>query len=186
MKTSSSLKKSSSKILQPNLLYLTGLVIIFIGTKYFHSVANAEDLRFLLYPVSLGVSWITGTEFQPLNNGSYLFETLDIVIDASCAGFGFLTVSILAFGFLPLKNPKNITYLMLSLLVVFACAYGLTVIVNVIRIVSTLYIQPILVDFFPQHQQLIHESIGVFIFLFFLFLTYILLDHQLNKTLNHA
>lgn len=160
----------------PYYLTATGL---FILLKFGFTLADNDNLIFLLKPTDKLVGILTGSSSVYLAENGYYHDKLNILIDKSCSGFNFWILCFLMFTFLTVKYFEKPLYKTLTIPTALVCAYMLTVFVNTSRIFVSVIVQSHAVNFLPDSQHLIHETIGIIINLSFLVLTYYLIEKNL-------
>lgn len=165
--------------------YLTGTVIL-LTMKLFAKSADADALRFLLAPVSFGVSLISGVPFLWEPHTGYVSHDLRFLIAASCSGFNFMliTIGMLFFSFLHrISVHKYCGMLWLLLCMIFSYTY--TILTNIVRILIAIYL-----PLYVEKQSLIpalfspntlHMLIGTIVYSSSLFILYSLVDKGISR-----
>lgn len=151
----------------------------FILMKFAYKFADNNHLAFLLRPTNKMVGVLTGQYSENLQEQGYYYQSLNVLIDKSCAGFNFWVLSFLIFTYLTVRYYD--THIQKTLAVIFAFfgSYLLTLFVNTSRIFASIVVKSQTKDIFLNHQHLIHEAIGVITNLTFLILAYILVEKLL-------
>lgn len=115
---------------------LTILVMLLLKRHY--SLATAGQLDWILCPTARLVSWSTSAHLVPEIGVGHVDFARGIIVAPGCAGVNFM---IMAFGLTAFyglycirRLPGQLAWLLLAL----AAAYGLTLIVNTIRIVMSM------------------------------------------------
>ena len=162
----------------PHYLAAAGLFVIL---KFGYTLADNNDLLFLLKPTDFSVSLLTGSQSVYSTDNGYYHKTLNILIDKSCSGFNFWLLSFLLYTFLLLKYCNKTALKLLAIPASFICAYLLTIFANSSRIFTSIIVQSQTESFFPDRQHLIHEAVGIITNLFFLVLAYYLTEKVFNK-----
>lgn len=159
--------------------YLTVILIFCLG-KWWHRTADAEALGFLLSPTDAAVSVATGSASLWRPEMGYHHPSLNMAIDASCAGFNFLLITFLLLAYLLLQRFNRWWVIPLTLL----AAWPVTLLANTSRILTIL-----LTGAAPNgiSAGVWHEGQGAFVYLFVLTGAGLLLSYGLNpakKTTN--
>lgn len=160
--------------------YLTGFAI-YIVLKFGYTKISVDGLIFLLKPVNKLLSLLIGSHSLYLSNKGYYFEELNILVDKSCSGFNFWLLSFLVFTYLFLKYICNSLYKVLVIPIVLLFTYLFTILVNTSRIYASIIVQSQTKTPFYNYQHLIHESMGIITNLFFLILSYYLIEKLLKR-----
>jgi exosortase K len=145
---------------------LGGFVIAVGGwLKYHYSVANADELSYVLSPTATVVEWITGATMVAEAGAGYLSQELSILIAPSCAGVNFLVMAwcMLGLGFVRQVSAPcaKLAWLVLSA----ALAYATTVMVNAIRIVVGAVLQSVPPAWALLPPEQVHRVEGVVVYL---------------------
>lgn len=147
-------------IKQYGFLYLTILVIM-LGMKLFYQKADVTGLQWLLAPTAWWVQALSGISFEWIPPMGYVNHDLRFIIAKSCSGFQFMiiTSAALLFSFLHRMLPiaadmrrrqlsgskksgpaarglDGLGYILAGLIL----SYLLTILVNGLRIISSLYL----------------------------------------------
>jgi exosortase K len=115
---------------------LTILVMLLLKRHY--SVATAGQLDWILGPTARLVSWSTSAHLVPEIAVGHVDFARGIIVAPGCAGVNFM---IMAFGltaFYGLYCIRRLPGQLAWLLLAFAAAYGLTLVVNTMRIVVSM------------------------------------------------
>ena len=159
---------------------------LFILLKFGFTFADNKELAFLLKPTDKLVGLLTGTHAVYLADKGFYHEKLNILIDKSCSGFNFWLLSFLVFTYLALKYSHKTLHKVLSIPTVLTASYVLTICVNTSRIFASVIVQSRTKIVFANEQHLLHEAVGVITNLFFLVLTYYLIEKILNHRQQNA
>lgn len=158
---------------------------LFILLKFGFTLADNNDLTFIIKPTDKLVGLLTGSHSVYLSESGYYHEHLNIIIDKSCSGFNFLILCFLLFTYLTVKHFDKALSKILTVPTALIGAYLLTIFVNTSRIIASIVVQTQTKNIFLNQQYIIHEAIGIITNLSFLILAYILLDKFLiNKRHN--
>ncbi len=165
-----------------NLVYYIIGILIFIGLKFTYTYANNNHVLLLTSPTDKMISLITYSFSTYSESTGFYHEKLNMVIDKSCSGFNFWMLSFILFFFSSLKFVKHHYLKFLTLLLSLLLAYIVTLFVNTSRILVSLFIEHS-TQF--KHAWL-HQAEGVFIYLSFLIIFYMLLNYIQTKSIkNH-
>ncbi len=159
---------------------LLGLACLF-AMKLLYAIATLNDLTFLLAPVSMlvGLSQNAPSWFQA--DQGYIFPTLNIIVDASCAGGNFMILSFAVLGYVcwnELTPPKLSLYLLPVLLI---SSWLIAIVANVSRI-NVILMTRAFGDVHPWVvSDAFHELQGAFVYLTMLVLIFILTRYAIRK-----
>ena len=156
----------------------------FILTKLWYKEASAEALAFILVPITRVVEIVTGHLSTYVTNEGYLFNNLGIIISKSCSGFNFFLTCFLMLSVLLIINLHQIKKKISAGILFLTITYIITIIANCSRIITALRLKPFTSNLFPE--DLIHSSIGVVTYFFFLIATYLLVEKIIIKKLIYA
>lgn len=92
-----------------NVPYYLTAVGLFILLKFAFTLADNEDLFFLLKPTDILVGLLTGSRSVYLQDSGYFHEQLNILIDKSCSGFNFWALCFLLFTYLTVRHFDKTT-----------------------------------------------------------------------------
>ena len=132
-----------------NTAYYVTAALIFVLLRVGFSLANDNDLAFLLTPTDKLVGLLTGSHSVFIENAGYFHERLNIIIGKSCSGFNFLVLSFLVFAWLAVKYFNKPLRKFLNIPIAFVSACLLAVFVNVSRILASIALQNRINFFFP-------------------------------------
>jgi exosortase K len=153
------------------LLYHLPFLCIGLAIKYFYSIAENNELDFILFPTHLLVEIWTGHQGIFEAEKGYIFSTLGICIDKSCAGLNFWVITFLSGGFAWAMKSPRLKYLPFYLAFLLCISFMTTIFTNSSRIFMAI----IALKSFPHLASFtwFHEVQGTFIFLHALFLFYL-------------
>lgn len=165
--------------------YLT-TIGLFILLKFSYTLADNDNLIFILKPTDKIVGLLTGSHSVYFSDKGYYHYNLNILIEKSCSGFNFLLLCFCMLAFLFLKYADKIIFKYLTILFAIVVSYFLTIFVNASRIFVSIIMHQQAYNFLPDRMHLIlHETIGVITNLTFLIIIYIICEKYLtNKYLN--
>ena len=143
-----------------------------IALKCYYSHADSETLIWMLHPTATLVEWISGVSFVHEIHVGFVNFQQGIVIAAACAGVNFLIIafSMAAFAGIHHVQGKSLKWLWLAGSLVGA--YGLTISVNALRIVLSIYSYNLDLHRGWLTPARVHHLEGVVIYFFFLCLFY--------------
>jgi len=155
--------------------------------KFGYTIANNDNLIFLLKPTNILVGFLTGSNSIYSTENGYFHQELNILIEKSCSGFNFWLLSFLMLTFLLLKYFKNNLHKTMTIPFSLLAAYLVTIFVNASRIFVSIIIQNQSNNFLSEkHQLILHESIGIITNLVFLIVVYYLTEKFLINKKNNA
>lgn len=163
-----------------NIPYYLTAVGLFILLKFGFTLADNNDLTFLLKPTDKLVGLLTGSQSVYISDSGYFHKNLNVIIDKSCSGFNFWILSYLLFTYLTVKHFDKTLSKILTLPTALICAYLLTIFVNTSRIFTSIVVQTQTKSIFLNQQHIIHEAIGITTNLTFLILAYVLIEKLLT------
>ncbi|SDG53362.1 exosortase K [Pedobacter terrae] len=158
--------------------YLFG-ILLFACFKLAYTTMDAERLSFLLSPTDYLVSKLNNSNGRLIEHLGYYHQDLNITIEKSCSGFNFFSLSFLITYCLSISYLKCLKLKWIALTSSLLFSWILTIFVNTSRISSSIFIANS-INIPKQHQALVHQAEGTFIYLFFLILSYKLIDHLLK------
>lgn len=160
------------------LFYLIGIVL-FLCFKFAYTAMDAGSLSFILGPTDYFVSILLDSNALYIPNVGYYHPELNITVEKSCSGFNFLLLSFLITYCVSVSHLRDskLKWSVLPLSLLFG--WMLTIFVNTSRITSSIFISRYIVVS-KQYQALLHQTEGTFIYLFFLILSYRLINHLLK------
>ncbi len=165
-----------------NIFYYLTAIGLFIVLKFGYTIANTNDLFFLLKPTDKLVGLLTSSKSVYFADKGFYYRNLNVVIEKSCSGFNFLLLCFSMICILGLKYVRNPLCKTLITPIALVSAYLMTIFVNVSRIFASIVLQHQKNSFLPQNSQLVvHEIIGIITNLSFLVLGYYLLERFLKK-----
>lgn len=162
-----------------NIPYYLTAIGIFILLKFGFTLADNDNLTFLLKPIDKLVGLLTGSPSVYFSESGYHHYDLNILIDKSCSGFNFWILCFLMFSYLVVKHFDKPLYKILTIPFALTFAYLLTVFVNTSRIFISIVVQQQNKNFLQHNQHLLHEAVGIVTNLLFLILTYYLIEKLL-------
>lgn len=169
-----------------NMPYYLTAVGLFILLKFGFTVADNNDLSFLLKPTNQLVGLLTDSQSMYLADNGYYHARLNILIDKSCSGFNFWTLSFVIFTYLTVRYFDTNLHKILTIPFALIAAYLLTIFANTSRIVASIMVQAHTKNILPNHQHILHETIGIVTNLTLLILAYFLIEQRLIHKRHYA
>ena len=163
-----------------NIPYYVTAVGLFILLKFGFTLADNNDLTFLIKPTDKLVGLLTGSHSIYLSDSGYFHEHLNIIIDKSCSGFNFWILSFLLFTYLSVKHFDKTLSKILTIPTSLFGAFLLTIFVNTSRIFASIVVQTKTKSILLNQQHIVHEAIGIITNLTFLILAYVLIEKLLT------
>lgn len=164
-----------------NIIQFSLVAIIFIALKFLFKSFDNEQLYFLLKPTNSLVEIMNNSHSVFVKEVGFYHEDLKICINKSCSGYNFWLLTFLLTCFLLIKKIGRFFVISLSLVL----SYFFTIFVNASRIFASILLQKKTNFLQFIDSKILHESIGVFVNLFFLILMYLLLENILSKKLSY-
>ena len=171
-------------IANKNIPYYLIAIGLFVLLKFSYTIADSNDLTFLLSPTNKIVGLLTGSKSVFIQDSGYFHQQLNILIDKSCSGFNFWLLCFLMLTFLTLKYFNNKGGKFYAMTFSFIGAYVLTILVNSSRIFTSIIIQNPSITL--TKHPIVHESVGIITNLTFLILIYLIVEKTLIKRNTNA
>jgi len=166
-------------------ILLGSAILIFFGLKFLFRNLDHQQLLFLLIPTNFLVELMTGSaSFFSIDNGFY-YPEIAITIDKSCSGYNFWLLVFLIVAFLMTKYYQKGWKVFFIIPASLLFSLILTYFVNASRIFVSIFLQRKMNIFEKFSDHIVHESIGVFINLFFMILVYWLIEKVLIQFTEH-
>ncbi len=156
---------------QNAVFYMITLLIAF-GLKYHYSRAGSDDLNWILAPTAELVEYISGIPFEYEIGSGYVNHEKRIIIAPACAGVNFLIIAfcMAVFSGVHCFECNRLKFLWMATSA--ASAYLLTILVNTLRIILSVYVYDAAIYYGWITPQRVHRLEGVVIYFFFLYLFY--------------
>ena len=164
-----------------NLPYYLVAVVVFLVLKFSYTLADNNDLLFLLKPTNKGVELSLGSKAIYTNADGFRHVKANIIIDKSCSGFNFWILCFIMFAFTSIRFLKGRNSKIISLPVLLLSSLLLTIFVNISRILVSISAQSLTNSFFHQKYVWLHQATGAFVYFSFLVLFYFGLNHFYSK-----
>lgn len=174
------LGKSAGFILQ-NGVYLLPALFFAVGLKYHYSEAGSEELAWILRPTAWLVELLTGIPFEKEAYAGFISRSRRILIAPACAGVNFFIIAFCMAVFCGLRQIERRTLKGLWLAASVAGVYLLTIFVNALRIIASIYSYD--ADIYSRWitPGRVHRLEGVLIYFFFLSLFYRIIGESLRR-----
>jgi exosortase K len=164
--------KNVRRIIQQNAVFYLAAILIALALKQHYSQAIAGDLDWILSPTAGLVSLITGDKFSFQAGTGYVCDTQRIIIAPACAGVNFM---LMAFGmsvFTGTHHMESPRHRLLWLAGSLAASYGVTLMVNTLRIIVSIHTFHENIFSGGFMWQWVHRLEGIVIYFFFQYLFY--------------
>ena len=165
-----------------NIPYYLSASVIFILLKFLFSHMSSDELLFLLQPTNYIVEVMSNTESQYVSQQGFYNNRLNILINKSCSGFNFLLMCYLMLIFLIVGKLKNRLHKTISLPILLLLSYLLTLFSNSSRIMMSIMVRDIRLEFSIINTSWLHQLQGSFVYLFFLIIIYLMIENFFNPT----
>ncbi len=153
-------------------MFYLAAILIALALKQHYSQADAGDLKWILNPTASLVSLITGDKFSFQAGTGYVCDTQRIIIAPACAGVNFM---LMAFGmsvFTGMHHMERCHHRLLWLAGSLAVSYGVTLMVNTLRIIVSIHTFHANIFSGGFTWQWVHRLEGIVIYFFFQYLFY--------------
>ena len=160
-----------SEILHKGIYYLL-VMFIAVGLKYYYSRAGSENLVWILSPTAFSVECLTGTHFESEFNVGYISSSRDVAIVPACAGLNFMIAAFCMAALWLLYSMKRKALLPICVISGMAVSYCVTVAINSLRIVISMYLYRANIYTQLITPERVHRIEGVVIYIVFLSLFY--------------
>ena len=178
------MEKTANKIhplvLQNGTFYLM-VVFIALGLKYHYSRAGSEELVWILSPTAYLVEHISGIPFENEAHTGFVSRGYQFIIAPSCAGVNFLIMSFCMAVFSSIRFINHAGLKIFWLAFSLVCAYILTVTVNALRIIISIYSYNADIYYRWFTSARIHRLEGIVIYFFFLCLFYMIIRKTVHR-----
>ena len=164
-----------------NGIFLTMGLLLAFGLKYYYSRAGSDDLGWILGPTAGLVEFFSGIRFENEANTGFVSLGYRIIIAPSCAGINFLIVAFCMALFSGIHAAKPFWAKLSWLTASFVSAYCLTIGVNVLRIIVSIYSYKANIYYGWITPQRVHRLEGVVIYFFFLCLFYMIIIKGVHR-----
>jgi exosortase K len=145
-------------------LFVVATLVAAYFLKRHYSLATPDELWWVLAPTAQIVESVLGTAFIEEAHAGFMSRELEFVIAPSCAGVNFLIIafSMFVLAFVPTRRTLRGKIL---LWIGGACvAYGLTLVVNSLRILIAIWLRGRGVAFGVLDAETVHRVEGVAVY----------------------
>ncbi|NDV57123.1 exosortase K [Bacteroides sp. 519] len=164
-----------------NFYYVILVAILIITLKLWYRGVPDNQPEFMLAPLTLMVEIVSG-ENALISSEGYYFADLNIIINKSCSGLNFLCICFALISIVIAGYPSQRRYLhYLTIVPVLLCSYIITLLVNTSRILLAILINKQIHNFGLPVPEWLHVAEGMFVYLFFLILIYMLTNALFTK-----
>jgi exosortase K len=154
-----------------------------LGIKAYYSTATPDELRWILAPTTLLVSFLSGRSFEFESFTGYMSSDRRFVIAVSCAGVNFLITAFLMLGLRRLWRERFHSVSWEFLPVTAVMAYVATVIANTVRICVALEIQRREIEVSGLTGNQLHRLEGILVYFGFLMLLFVVTERMRSRRL---
>ena len=172
--------KIKSLVWQNGVFYVMTLLIA-LGLKYHYSRAGSGELVWVLGPTAGLVEHISGIQFDSEANTGFVSREYRIIIAPSCAGINFLIMVFCMAVFSGIHVIKHLGSKLLWLAASLVCAYILTITVNTLRIIASIYSYSADIYLGWITPARVHRLEGIVIYFFFLCLFYMIIIKTIHR-----
>ncbi len=169
------------KIILKNLACYILVMLIALGLKYHYSKAGSDDLIWILAPTANLVELTGGLPFEYEAQTGFVNSDRRIIIAPSCAGVNFLIVAFCMAAFCGLHLYRRQMHKLLWLAASGLSAYFLTIVVNTLRIILSIYMYQLNIYENWLTPLRMHRLTGIVIYFFFLCLFYMIINKGLYR-----
>jgi exosortase K len=164
-----------------NAIFYLAVVLIAFGLKYHYSKAGSDALLWILTPTATLVEQISGIPFEYETGTGFVSSVHRIIIAPSCAGVNFLIIAFCMAAFCGLHLFRRQGPKLLWLAISGMNAYALTLAVNTLRILLSIYMyqSDIYGVWITPHRG--HRLAGIVIYFFFLCLFYMIMNKCIDR-----
>lgn len=162
-------------IKQKMLITVSGGLILML-LKLLLRQSNADDLYFMLAPVSSIIEVAGNYHAQFIPRTGFLFPDLNVIINKSCSGATFMLTAVLPAGYLLLNHSGNIKSFFKTLPLALLFVYVLTILANTTRILTAIRLGGTSFSIGNMAPGKLHESLGMIIYLFYLISAFLLTE----------
>jgi exosortase K len=160
--------------------YLLVLLIAF-GLKYHYSKAGSDALVWILAPTAALVEQISGIPFEYETRTGFVNSFYRVIIAPSCTGVNFLIIAFCMAAFCGLHLFQRRRDKLLWMAFSGLNAYAVTLAVNTLRIIMSIYIYRINIYGGWITPDRLHRLAGIVIYFFFLCLIYMIIHKGLQR-----
>ena len=171
-------QNKNQTILKDNGIFYLISFLVLLAMKYFYSRADASALKWILAPTVWWVQAFSRIPFHYVPYEGYVNHTYQFVIAPSCSGMQFMIITIATLLFPFIHQFESIQKKVCWMIFTLPASYILTILVNIIRIIVSIYLPVILEQKSLLRGSLtparLHTLIGTFVYFTFLVIIYYL------------
>ena len=164
-----------------NSIYYILVLLTAWGIKYHYSRAGSEELVWVLAPTAGLVELVSGIQFENEAHTGFASQGNRFVIAPACAGVNFLIIAFCMAAFSGLHAFGRHRARLIWLGSCFLSAYVLTIVVNSIRILVSIYTYNADIQFGWMTAPRIHRLEGIVIYFFFFSLFYMIINEAICR-----
>jgi len=169
-----------------NGIYYFVILLTAWGLKYHYSCAGSEELAWILAPTAGLVEFVSGIQFTNEAHSGFVSQEYGVIIAPACAGINFLIVAFCMAAYGGMHVFKRLRSKLIWLGFNFLNAYLLTVCVNTLRIIASIYSYHAHIQWGWLTGPRIHRLEGIVIYFFFLSLFYMIINKAVSRTRSKA
>jgi exosortase K len=155
-----------------NGIFLLLTLLVAVGLKYHYSQSRSDDLIWILGPTAGLVEHLSGIDFEKEAHTGYVNHKHRIIIAPACAGVNFLIIAFCMALFCGIFVIGSKRLKLLWVFISLASAYLLTLLVNALRIILSIYFYDVDIYSAWITPARVHRLEGTLIYFFFLCLFY--------------
>lgn len=159
------------------------VLLLVVGLKYHYRLADSDDLDWILGPTAGLVEYVNRIPFEQETGTGYINRSHGIIIAPACAGVNFLIIAFCMAAFSGLHRQMTFCWKSIWLGLSFVLAYVLTITVNALRIVVSMYTLSTHVQYQWVRPDRLHRIEGIFIYFVFLCLFHFSLEKLFHSYL---
>lgn len=168
------------RLLTEALMFWCSIVTLVIALKQFYSVASAEQLLWMLWPLVRLLELCSELSFIQLPSGIWLDEVHRISIVKSCAGVNFLIISLLGYVWRWRDERRRARLIIVAL----TAAWLTALLANTLRIIISVHGNDVLTYYLHISEADIHRLIGIVVYFLCLSIQLICFRlHECNRAL---
>lgn len=158
------------------LLKWIAVLSIAVGSKFYYSNADVNELRWILAPTAVLVEWVTWSSFSFESYAGYMNREHTFLIAASCSGVNFLIAAFLMLSLSRLWNDPSARWSLLPKAGVLA--FLATIVANTVRISVAMQLQDLepMVAWLDEEGS--HRLLGIVVYFGSLLLLFVLVGDR--------
>lgn len=159
---------SADRTARERLNSLLGAFLTFglmLALKYFYSIAAAGQLTWILAPTARLTAWLTPAGPVWEAGVGYVDFSRGIIIAPACAGINFMLMAFGLAAFCGLLQLRRFFALLIWLVLSLAGAFGLTLVVNTLRIALSMWLYQADIYSTAITVERVHRLAGIVLYL---------------------